>query len=159
MAAIGPSGEYEDDAARIDREYIPDTATTERDVQRALKDAGFPEKAQSAIQSWLVDESDAWDVVGPQTQDADSVQRELDRATNGTVDPGRAANISEDVGSTINQARAQAAQRVTDNGMARGENGTFVGKLQNVEEEVRSDGIYFRNTDSGKTVRAARFDR
>ena len=155
----GPPSDYEDDAARINREYIPDDATTQAEIDAALDDAGFPDASQQHISDWMVSEADAWDSVGPNVQDAGSVRRELDAASNGTVSDGRAQQIADDVAGEINSARAQAAQRVTDNGQVRDESGRFVGSLQNVTEEVRSDGIYFVNQDTGTAARAAGFDR
>jgi hypothetical protein len=161
----GVPSDYEDDAERIDREYIPDDATTEAEVEAALRDAGFPDAAietgdaQTGIGDWMVDEGDAWESVGPQTQDAGSVRRELDAASNGTVSDSRADAIADSVGSEIQSARAEAAQRVTDDGQVRTEDGRFVGSLQNVSEEVRDDGIYYVNQNTGTEGRAARFDR
>jgi len=157
MGAV-PS-EYEDDAERIDREYIPDDATTQQEIDDALDAAGFPGGAQSDISDWMVSESDGWEAVGPQTQDAGSVRRELDAVSGGTVDDSRADAIADSIGSEIQSARAEAAGRVTDNGQVRDESGRFVGSLQNVEEQVRDDGIYFVNEDTGTEGRAARFDK
>lgn len=107
-ASAGPSNEaYDDDAARIDREYIPDDATTQAEINRALEDAGFPKASQSHISSWLVDEADAWEQVGDGVQDADSVQRELDRASRGTVSDRRAEQIADNVESEIRGSKAQ----------------------------------------------------
>ena len=159
-----PPSEYEDDAERIDREYIPDSATTAAVVEPALRDAGFPAAAsdrgsQTGIKDWMVNEQDAWDAVGPSTQDSGSVRRALDRESGGTVSDGRAQAIADDVAGEITSARGRAASRVTDNGQVRDESGRFVGSLQNVEEQVRDDGIYFVNQDTGTEGRAARFDR
>jgi hypothetical protein len=159
MATMAPPSEYEEDAARIDDEYVPDSATTEAEIQAALSAAGFPEASQSHIEDWLVSEEDAWDVVGPDVQDAGSVRREIDRESGGTVSESRAEAMAESIGSEIQSARAEAAQRVTDDGQVRTEDGRFVGKLQNVEEQVREDGIYYRNRNTGTEGRAASFDK
>jgi len=157
--SAAPPKKYEDDAARIDREYIPDSATSEREIAQALEDAGFPQKAQSSIEDWLVSTSDVWDSVGSDVQDANSVERVANQESGGTVSDQRAQQIGDEIASEINSARAQAAQRVDANGQARGENGQFVGSIQNVEESVESDGIYYENTNTGTKVRAASFDR
>jgi len=158
-ASMAPPSDYEEDAARIDRDYIPDDATSEEEIEAALRDAGFPEQSQSAIGDWLVSEEDAWETVGPNTQDADSVRRAIDRASNGTVSDDRASSIADSIGSEITQARGEAAKRVSSDGLARTEDGRVIGKIQNVEESVKSDGIYYRNTETGTEGRAASFDR
>lgn len=159
-ASAAPPSEYADDAARIEqRGYIPASATTEDEIKAALANAGFPSSAIPEIASWLATESDAWDAVGPSTQDADSVTRAVDRSSGGVIAPGRARSMGESVASEINSARAEAAGRVTDDGQVRGERGQFLGKLQNVTEEVRNDGIYFTNQNTGTTARAASFDK
>lgn len=156
-------GDYEEDAARIDREYIPADATSEAEVAQALEDAGFPDAAQGKIQDWLVSEDDAWQAVGEggetRVVDSGSVRRALDAESNGTVSDARADQIASDVGQQIDSARAEAAQRVGSDGLIRGEDGRVLGKPSNVEETVRRDGIYFRNTETGTTGRAAGFDR
>lgn len=158
--SMAPPEEYEDDAARIDREYIPDRATTEAEIEAALKAAGFPSASQSAIQDWMVSQEDAWDTVGPKVKDADSVRREIESQSSGTVSDGRAQQMAEEIASEITSARGRAARRAAnDDGQVRTENGQFLGKLQNVEEVVREDGIYFRNENTGTEGRAARFDR
>jgi len=157
--SAAPPGEYAEDAARIDDEYVPSGATSDREIQQALSAAGFPEKSQEHIQDWLVSEEDAWETVGPNVQDAGSVSRELDRQSDGTIADGRREQIAESVGQSINQARAEAAQRVDDNGVIRSENGQFIGSFDSVSEEIREDGIYYRNENTGTTARAARFDR
>lgn len=154
------SDEYKEDAERIDEEYIPADATTEQDVEDALREAGFPQAAQSDIQSWLVDESDAWDTVGPQTERARDVAAELERASDGTVNDARADQIAEQVAGEINRARSQVAQNVDpETGQIRAQNGGFGPKLSNAEEIVRNDGIYYRAQDSGKEFKGASFDR
>lgn len=155
---MGDAGEYEEDAQRIDREYIPDDAVTQQEISQALDDAGFPQASQTHIEGWMTTEEDAWDAVGPRVQDADSVRRAVDR-DDGVADAGRAQSIADSVAGEINAARAQAAQRVTDDGQVRTEDGRFIGKLQNVSEQVRSDGIYYVNENTGTEGRAARFDR
>jgi hypothetical protein len=158
--SAAPPSEYEDDAARIEQAgYIPSGATTQAEIEAALASSGFPSSAIPEIASWLATESDAWDAVGPSTQDAGSVTRAVDRASGGVIAPERARTMGESVSSEINRARSEAAQRVTDNGQVRGENGRFVGKIQNVEEQVENDGIYFENTETGTRARAARFDK
>jgi len=163
MATLAPPSDYEDDAGRIDAEYIPDSATTEAEVQQALEDAGFPEDAQSHIEDWLVTEEDAWDVVGPEVQDADSVRRAIDRESGGTVSETRARSMADDIGDTIREARGEAASRVTDSGQIITESGGFGPSLQNAEEVIREDGVYYRGTEGssnpGKEYKGASFDR
>lgn len=159
MAVTAPPSDYEDDAARIDREYIPDDATTEQEIADALDAAGFPDASQSAISDWLVSEEEAWETVGPSTQDAGSVEREIRRQSGGTVSETRARSMADNIADEINSARGEAAQRVTDDGQVRTEDGRFIGKLQNVSEEVRDDGIYYVNENTGTSGRAARFDK
>lgn len=163
MSAV-PSG-YQDDAERIDREYIPDDATTEEEVEAALRDAGFPDAsiesgdAQTGIGDWIATESDAWETVGPQVQDSGSVRRALDQQTGGVVSDDRAERIAGEVAGEIQSARAEAAQRIGDDGNIRTEDGQIIGTPSSVEEEVRDDGIYYRNSNTGTTGRAARFDK
>ena len=158
-ATMSVPAEYEDDVERIDRDYIPDDATSEDEIEAALRDAGFPEQSQSSLGDWLVSEEDAWETVGPNTQDADSVRRAIDRESGGTIDSDRAGSIADSIGSQIQSARGEAAGRVSSDGLARTEDGRVIGKIQNVEESVRSDGIYYRNTETGTEGRAASFDR
>lgn len=157
--SMAPPSDYSDDAARIDREYVPDSATTEAEVRRALQEAGFPNAAQSHIEGWLVSEGDVWSEVGADTQSADQIQRTIEQQSNGTVSDARARSMADSINSEITSARARAAARVDDNGQTRGENGAFGPKIQNAEEVVKEDGIYFRSSDSGSEVRAARFNR
>lgn len=156
---LAPPTEYDEDAARIESEYIPDDATTESEVDAALDDAGFPEAAQSPISDWIVSEGEAWDVVDAGTQDAESVERAIQSESGGTVSDGRAANMADDIAGEIQSARAEAAQRIGDDGLVRAENGRVVGKPSTVEETVEQDGIYYTNTETGTTERAASFDR
>lgn len=155
----GPPSEYEEDAARIERDYVSDGSIRSAEVREDLSDAGFPPSAIPEIDEWIADESDAWETVGPRTQDADSVARSLDRETGGAISEGRAQNIGEEVASEINAARARAAQRVSSEGKVRGENGQFIGSINNVEEQVRSDGIYYVNENTGTEGRGAAFRR
>jgi hypothetical protein len=165
MARIAPPDDYEEDAERIDEEYIPDDATTDREVQQALQDAGFPESAQSDISDWLVNEDDAWDLVGEggstKVVDSGSVERAIQSESNGAVSDRRAQSIAEEVGETIDSARSEAASSVTvaSDGTMRRDDGAPIGTFSNVEEQVRDDGIYFRNTNSGQEYKAAGFDR
>jgi len=155
---------YEDDAPRIDREYVSPDSTTQAEIRQDLDDAGFPDKAIDAIagepgeEGWLVTEQDAWDAVGGSVQDAGSVETEL-RRDDGVVSEGRARGIAEDVANEINSARGEAAQRVGSDGLARDESGRIIGKPGEIEEQVRGDGIYFRNPETGTEGRAAGFDR
>ena len=159
----GPPSDYEEDAARIDREYVPVDATTQEEVDAALDAAGFPDASQKHISDWLVSEADAWEAVGPQTQDARSVQVSLDADSGGTVSPGRSEEIAQSVADEITSARGEAAQRVTDNGQTMTESGDFGPSIQNAEEVVRDDGIYYRATEGasnpGKLYKAASFDK
>ena len=157
--SIAPPQRYEEDAARIDREYIPDGATTADEVSSALDEAGFPDSSQKHIEDWLVSEEDVWPEVGSNVQDAQSIERVIESEGQGTVSGRRASEIADSINSEITDARSRAAGRVDDNGVARSENGQFIGKLQNIEESVQDDGIYFTNTDTGTTARAARFNR
>jgi hypothetical protein len=157
MASLAPPEKYSDDAGRIDEDYIPDRATTEDEIDAALDAAEFPEDAQSHIKDWLVTESEAWDVVDAQTQDAGSVETAIRSESGGTVSDGRASSMADSIASDINAARAEAAQRIGDDGMIRTEDGRVIGKPSTVEEEVREDGIYYRNTETGTEGRAARF--
>lgn len=159
MAKMAPPSDYEDDVERIDRDYIDSGSTTQSEIEADLEAADFADSAQSDIADWLVSEEDVWPEVGPDVQDAGSVSRIVDRESGGSVSSSRADAIGESIGSEITRARSEAAQRVTDDGQVRGETGQFVGKLQNVEETVRNDGIYYRNTDTGTERRAARFNR
>lgn len=162
-AAMSVPAEYEDDVERIDRDYIPDDATSEKEIEAALRDAGFPEQSQSSLGDWLVSEEDAWSVVDGKTQDADSVRRALDRESGGTVSDGRAETMAENVASEIKSARAKAAQSVNANGQVQTESSGFGPKLQNAEEVVREDGLYYRATEGasspGKEYKVASFDR
>lgn len=156
--SLAPPSEYAEDAARIEEDYLGD-ATSEAEIKSTLDDLGFPDESQSAIQEWVTSTEEAWSVVDSSTQDAGSVERALQSETGGAIGSERAEAMSEEIASEINSARAEAAQRVDDNGVARSENGQFIGSLQNVEESVESDGIYFENTNTGTKARAASFDR
>jgi hypothetical protein len=162
-ASAAPPAEYEDDAGRIERDYISSGSTTEADVKADLRAKGFPASSVDEIASWLVSEDDAWDMVGEggstKVVDSGSVSRAVDRASQGTVSEQRARSIGDEVASTIDQARAEAARRVTDSGQVKSVNGQFGPSIQNAEEVVREDGIYFRSQDSGREFLAARFDR
>lgn len=157
MASMGPPSEYSSDAARIDREYVPDRATTQAEVEAALDAAGFPEASQSHISDWIVSEEEAWDVVDASAKDAGTIETAIERESDGTVSSGRASSMGESIASDINSARTEAAQRIGDDGMVRTEDGRVIGKPSTVEEEVRSDGIYYRNTNTGTEGRAASF--
>lgn len=159
--SMAPPSEYEADAARIDREYVPDSATTKAEVDRALQQAGFPNASQGHISDWLVGEEDVWPEVGGNVQDADSIRRVIDSESAGTVSSGRASQIADSINSEIQSARREASQNVTtgSDGTVRNSDGSTFGKFNNVEEEVRSDGIYYRNTNTGNELKAAGFNR
>jgi len=162
MSAGPDDSDYDEDAARIDGEYIPDDATTEEEIEDALDAAGFPAKSQSDISDWLVDEGDAWDLVGEVVDvddPADGIEQALDRESRGTADSDRARQIAESVGDEIDAARREASQNLTvaSDGTVRRPDGAPVGEFNNLEETVRDDGIYYRNVNSGQEFKAAGF--
>jgi hypothetical protein len=163
--SAGAPAKYEDDAARIEQAgYIPSSATTRGEIEAALASSGFPSSAIPEIASWLATQSDAWDVFdGGSTEPASQVASDLDRATNGVVSQERARSMGTEVERTVQQARSEAASRVSSNGQIRTANGGFGPKIQNAEEVVREDGIYYRATEGaenpGREYLGARFDK
>lgn len=149
---------YEEDAPRIDREYIPDSAQSDAEVRQALRDEGFPENAIDDIAGWLITEEDAWDAVGGEVQDANSVENAL-RRDDGAISETRARSIADDVASEITSARRDALDRVGSDGAVYRETGGKFGNRENVEEDVRDDGFYYRNTRTGNEMKIRGWDR
>jgi len=159
MVVTAPPDDYDDDAERIDEEYIPDNATTDAEISQALDDAGFPQAAQSDIQDWLTSESEAWDVVDENTFESDQIEREIQRQSNGTVSDSRAQSMADNISSEINDAREKAISQIASDGTVRREDGAQIGEINNLSEEIRDDGVYFRNENTGTETRVAEFDR
>lgn len=159
---MADADDYEEDAERIDREYIPDGATTRAEVAAALEDEGFPDAAQSDIQQWLTTEEDVWDMVGEggstKVVDEGSIRSALD-ADSGVASGGRADSIAEDVGGAIQDARKDALDNLASDGTVRDNGQFFANSINDIEEETRSDGIYYTNKNTGKTMKAAGYDR
>ena len=148
---------YEDDAPRIDREYIPDSAQTDAEIEQALRDEGFPDDAIDDIKGWLITEDDAWDAVGGEVQDANSVERAL-RRDNGAISETRARSIADDVAGEIQSARRDALDRVGSDGAIYRSDGAKLGNRENVEEQVRDDGFYYQNTRTGSEIKVRGWD-
>lgn len=163
MASMAPPEKYEEDAARIERDYVSSSSTTRAEIEADLKSAGFPAKAQSHIEGWLVTSDDVMDDAGQWGGAEDpraAAERHVRSETGGAVDEARARSIADEAGGEVAAARKRATQNVDKNGVLRAEDGFEpIGKPRNLEEEVRGDGIYYRHKDSGKTKRAARFER
>lgn len=159
MARLAPPSEYEEDAERIDEDYVPSDATSDDEIEQALSDAGFPQASQQHIQDWLVSSEDVWPEIDSSVQDAGSVRRVIDNESGGTVSSARADQIADEIGGEISQARGRAASRVTSEGRVRTEDGRFIGSIGTVSEEVRNDGIYYVNQNTGTEGRAAQFNK
>jgi hypothetical protein len=164
--SLAPPSKYDSDAGRIDSpQYIPASATTESEIKAALANAGFPSSAIPEIASWLATESDAWEanVVAQDAQTAPRIASKIDRETGGVISPGRAREMGESMQAKVDAARSEAAGRVTSSGQIREQGGGFGPKLQNAEEVVREDGIYYRATEGasnpGREYLGARFDK
>jgi hypothetical protein len=149
---------YEQDAPRIDREYIPDNAKTDADIRQALENEGFPDDAIDDISGWLMTEDDAWNAVGGEVQDAGSVERAL-RRDDGAISETRARSIANDVADEIQSARRDALDRVGSDGAIYRSDGAKLGNRENVEEQVRDDGFYYENTRTGSEIKVRGWDR
>jgi len=155
---------YEEDAGRIEDKYVDPSSMTMREIRADLKDAGFPDESIDYIagseseEGWLTTIDDAADLVSPRNQSTEAFARSIDRNTDGTISETRARSMGEQFESEINQARGEAAQRIGSDGNVRTEDGQIIGKPGSVSEEVRDDGIYYVNDNTGTEGRAASID-
>jgi hypothetical protein len=155
---------YDEDAARIERDYVSASSTTQAEVRADLSAVGFPESSIDAIagsegtDGWITTTEDAVDLVSPTEQSASSFARSIDRNTDGAVSETRARSMGETFEEQINAARSEAAQRIGSDGNIRDESGRILGSPSSVSEEIREDGIYFVNDNTGTEGRAAEID-
>lgn len=158
---------YEEDAARIEREYVDPMSLSYQEVVADLEREGFPDASiehiagsSSSDDGWITTVEDAVPLVSPRNQSAEAFARSIDRQTGGSVSETRARVMGERFEEEVTQARAEAAQTFTiaSDGSLRRPDGAPIGDAENVSEEIRDDGIYFRNDRTGREYKAASID-
>lgn len=128
MARLAPPDDYEDDANRIEDNYVGDRYT-EDEIAEQLDSEGFPDAAIDDITSWLVTTED---VTGEIEIDVGADTGEIAQEINSMaeINSSRAEGMAEEIEQDVRRSTAQSIGQVSPSDMGVSDRQTPVAKVE-----------------------------
>lgn len=135
--------EYEEDARRIEREYVDPTATTEAEIENELRNADFAEDAVEDIKDWILNTEDVGGPALDPHSDGVTTREQIEQA----VEQADSVGFSESRKDSVTSEIAQDVGAPTESEL-RGAQARAIGGADDVTPEGTTTTVsLIRGTD------------